>query len=213
MATSLTSATYSPINSAENHRHISHQHNISESSSFSSSINEGSLSSSKRELQVEESLVAPFSPETFVEETWSGRSKSSLDKKPEKVQEREVHDVEAHSDPSKDAQGPSHGSWRIEIISMFTSVAALAAIIGVLSHFDGHALPDWPRTITLNTLIALLTAIANASMVAPLSSGLSQLKWLHFHGRRRRLTDIELFDDASRGVYGSIRLLICGRGG
>lgn len=147
-----------------------------------------------------------------MEENWGGTSKASLGKTHEKIQEREVDNLEAQSSPHGDAYESWHGSWRLEIVSMLTSVLALAAIIGVLSHFDGHALPNWPREITLNTLIALLTAIANASMVAPLSSGLSQLKWLHFHGKRRRLTDIELFDDASRGVYGSIRLLMLGRG-
>jgi chorismate mutase len=36
---------------------------------------------------------------------------------------------------------------------------------------------------------------------------LSQLKWTHFQSKPRKLKDLETFDDASRGPWGSIRLL------
>ena len=147
-----------------------------------------------------------------MEGSWNSKPKSRTTKDHGQIHENGMDDLEAHSAQKHLVDISVHGSWGLEIVSIFTSVLALAAIIGLLSHFDGHALPNWPKEITLNTLVALLTAIANASMVAPLSSGLSQLKWLHFHGKRRQLTDIELFDDASRGVYGSFRLLLLGRG-
>ena len=36
---------------------------------------------------------------------------------------------------------------------------------------------------------------------------LSQLKWTHFESKPRKLRDLETFDDASRGPWGSLRLL------
>ena len=211
MATSLTSATYSPLN--ESHEPTSHQRNISETSSAPSSLNEGSISSTKQGSSVDDILIAPFSPNTFVDSLWSGRTSSLHEKSNATFHEREIGNSGDESSLPKGSNGSSYGAWLLEIICTLTSACALAAIFGVLSRFDGHALPNWPKEITLNTLIALLTAIANASIVAPLSSGLSQLKWIHFKGKRQPLIDIETFDDASRGVYGSLKLLFFGRGG
>ena len=212
MAAPLTSATYSPI--TDDHEHPSHQRNVSDSSSAPSSITESSAGLTKRGLNPDDSLISPFSPTTFVGSLWGGKSRSSHEKATASVREREVGNIEiSPSASSKSPRRSSDESWLLEIVCTLTSACALAAIVGVLFHYDGHALPKWPKEITLNTLIALLTAITNASIVAPLSGGLSQLKWMHFKGKRQPLTDIEVFDDASRGVYGSIKLLLFGRGG
>ena len=105
------------------------------------------------------------------------------------------------------------GSWTFEIVSFLVGLTATAAIIGVLAHFDGRSLPAWPYDITLNALIALLATVANANMAIPLQSGLSQLKWVRFKAGRAPLTDMEIFDEASRGTWGAIKLIIKGRGG
>jgi hypothetical protein len=107
----------------------------------------------------------------------------------------------------------SESSWVIEISSFVIGLCALVAMVGVLAHFDGRRMPNWPTGITLNTLIAVLAAIANAGIASPLQQGLSQLKWITFQREPRPLTDMEHFDDASRGVFGSAKLLVLGRGG
>lgn len=101
----------------------------------------------------------------------------------------------------------------MEIVSFAIGLSSLAAMVGVLAHFDGRRMPNWPTGITLNTLIALLAAIANAAIATPLQQGLSQLKWITFQSESRPLTDMEHFDEASRGVLGSAKLLVLGRGG
>ena len=105
------------------------------------------------------------------------------------------------------------GSWVFEIVSFSVSAAAVASIIGVLAHFNGRSLPTWPLNITLNTLIALLATIANANLAIPLQSGLSQLKWIRFKATCTPLSDMEIFDDASRGTWGAVKLLVKARGG
>jgi len=105
------------------------------------------------------------------------------------------------------------GSWTFEVISLIVALAAVASIVGVLAHFDGRALPDWPYDITLNALVALLATVANANLAIPLQSGLSQLKWIRFKAGRAPLADMELFDEASRGTWGAIKLLAKARGG
>lgn len=171
------------------------------------------VSSIESEEIVNESLVSPFSPQTLVNGSWHGQSTSSTEKHPEKTAEHKVRDCEASTTTSSSSNNLGGGSWTLEILSLLASISAIAAIVGVLAHFNGQSLPHWPEQITLNTLVALLSALATASIAAPLSSGLSQLKWIHFKGAHRPLTDMVLFDDASRGVYGAIKLLIFSRGG
>ena len=106
----------------------------------------------------------------------------------------------------------SNSSWIPELVCLLVAVASVGAIVGVLARHEGKALPSWPHSITLNALIALLATVANASLALPLSSGLSQLKWIWFRTRRAPLSDMELFDEASRGTMGAALLLVKLRG-
>ncbi|KAL5113231.1 hypothetical protein ACEQ8H_008898 [Pleosporales sp. CAS-2024a] len=106
-----------------------------------------------------------------------------------------------------------HGTWTFEILALIVALAAVASIIGVVAHYNGRALPDWPHDITLNALIALLATLANATISVCLSSGISQAKWIRFKRSGAPLSDMEVFDDASRGSWGSMKLLVTARGG
>ncbi|KAI1774778.1 hypothetical protein F4818DRAFT_72840 [Hypoxylon cercidicola] len=105
------------------------------------------------------------------------------------------------------------GSWSLEVITILISWAAVGAIMGVLARYNGAALPEWPYYITLNALIALLAAIATATMGISLQNGLSQLKWIRFKESKAPLADMEAFDEASRGTWGALKLLATARGG
>jgi Protein of unknown function (DUF3176) len=152
---------------------------------------------------------------TIVEEQWSNSSNTSNEKKLKSPSVREIslQDAETGSQSSEGSKHLDGGSWTVEIISFILALLSLAAVVGVLVHYNEESMPNWPSGMTLNTLIALLTAIANAALTSPLQQGLSQLKWITFKKESRPLTDMEAFDDASRGMWGSIRLLILGRGG
>ncbi|KAK6211377.1 acid phosphatase protein [Colletotrichum tabaci] len=105
------------------------------------------------------------------------------------------------------------GSWTFEIVSLCVAVLAAAAIVGVLAAYDGKPLASWRFQITINAVIALLATVATATMAVVLSSGISQLKWIHFKMRREPLSDMEVFDDASRGTWGALMMLVKLRGG
>lgn len=62
----------------------------------------------------------------------------------------------------------------------------------------------WPWNVT--SVLALAVTIMKASLLIPIASSLGQLKW-HWFRRSRSLKGLELFDEASRGSLGSIRLL------
>lgn len=105
------------------------------------------------------------------------------------------------------------GTWTVEIVTMFVSLAALAAIIGLIAHYDRRALHEWPYRITLNAVIAVLATMSVTTLGISLQNGLSQMKWIRFKESKVPLADMETFDEASRGVLGAIKLLASRRGG
>jgi hypothetical protein len=99
------------------------------------------------------------------------------------------------------------GLWLWEMSSCMCALLVIAAVVGVISHYDGQALADWPLGINLNTLISFLADILRAALLLIVAEIISQGKWDWFANRPRRLTDLQKFEDASRSVLGSFRLL------
>jgi hypothetical protein len=106
--------------------------------------------------------------------------------------------------------------WLPEILWVLLSIVCLAVIIAVLKKYDGRGLADWPLTVSLNTVVAFLTAICQVALAVPLSEGLSQLKWNSFARGEKPLADFGTFEDAKRSPVGAVMLLYrrkgrCGR--
>ncbi|KAF2191766.1 hypothetical protein K469DRAFT_555327 [Zopfia rhizophila CBS 207.26] len=98
--------------------------------------------------------------------------------------------------------------WLLEIISWLISAICMGAIVGVLLFLKDKRLPTWPLGLTLNAYIAILSRIASAALVLPVSEALGQLKWSWFKGDSKKMWDFEIFDNASRGPWGAFLLLI-----
>lgn len=96
--------------------------------------------------------------------------------------------------------------WLYEAMSCFISLFALGALIVVLVTFNGRARPRWPDFVSINTLIAVVTAILKATLMLPIAEGISELKWQWF-AKPRILNDISTYDSASRGPWGSFLFL------
>lgn len=96
--------------------------------------------------------------------------------------------------------------WGWDILGLVLALAILIAIIVILRVYDGKQQPGW-RWISLNTLLSWLSTVGKGCIAFPLSAGLSQLKWVWFAQRKRPLSDLRVFDNASRGIYGSAELL------
>ena len=86
-------------------------------------------------------------------------------------------------------------------------------IVAVLKTYDGEPIPRWPLGITLNTFLAFFTSLAKLTLLIPVTEGLGQMRWLWYTKKSRKLVDFELFDQASRGAYRSIKLLFSLKGG
>ena len=103
--------------------------------------------------------------------------------------------------------------WVLELTAILISFLSFAALVAVLLVYDNQPQQSWSSShLTLNGLVAILSTITRASLLVPVASAVSQSKWSWFLPARsavkgRPLRDLNYFDDASRGSWGSLRLL------
>ncbi|KAF2681453.1 hypothetical protein K458DRAFT_371855 [Lentithecium fluviatile CBS 122367] len=102
--------------------------------------------------------------------------------------------------------------WLLEIISWCISAVCMAAIIIVLYVLHNKPVPTWGLGLTLNAYISILSKVASAALLLPASEALGQLKWSWFQRGSKKMWDFEIFDNASRGPWGSFMLLIRTKG-
>jgi hypothetical protein len=97
--------------------------------------------------------------------------------------------------------------WWWEIGASVLSVAAVGGIILVLTRVANRSVlsPEtWPYPIQPNSIIAVFSTISKSAMLVSVASCIGQLKWRHFHNRPNPLDQFQVFDDASRGPWGSL---------
>jgi hypothetical protein len=98
--------------------------------------------------------------------------------------------------------------WRWELLQLLIASGLFAAICIVLYMYTGKELPEWKNLgITLNTLVSIIATFFRASIAIISSEVLAQLKWEWLSGSFRPMSDIQMFDTATRGVIGSLQLL------
>lgn len=131
---------------------------------------------------------------------------SSSDRSPEKSQYEEP--IEQHR--RKATKKNTFKLWWKELLSIAFSLLCLAANVAVLASLDQKPYSSWRIArvdATPNTIISILATFTKASLLLPVAEIVVQLKWLYFQARVQRVSDLQIFDDASRGPLGSIRLL------
>ena len=101
--------------------------------------------------------------------------------------------------------------WVPEILSWLLAAWALGMIVLTLGLLHDKPLPQWPSGITVNALISVLSQIGQWGLMGSVAGTLGQLKWLWFARLNRSLMDFVAFDEASKGPWGSLLLLIKGR--
>ena len=106
--------------------------------------------------------------------------------------------------------------WLLEIVSWIFSALCMIAVIIVLIYLKDDPLTKWSLAektgLTLNAYISILSKMAGAALILPVSEALGQLKWSWFQQNSKQMWDFEIFDNASRGPWGSILLLIRTKG-
>jgi hypothetical protein len=103
--------------------------------------------------------------------------------------------------------------WFLEIVSWCVSFLCMGGIIVVLLLLNNKQSKPLPGNITLNTFVSVLSRMSAAAMMLPTAEALGQLKWSWFQpGGSKKLLDFEIFDEASRGPWGSFLLLMRTKG-
>ncbi|KAJ9485133.1 hypothetical protein VN97_g8217 [Penicillium thymicola] len=101
----------------------------------------------------------------------------------------------------------SPSEWLLESISSILALFLLIGIAIIFWYMDNKPLSAWRGGISLNATVSILTTACTTALMHGVSAFIGQSKWLHFRNGPRKLTDFEIFDGASRGVWGSILLL------
>lgn len=96
--------------------------------------------------------------------------------------------------------------WYWEITAACLSLGFAAAVVGILISIHGKPLASWRFPIRPNSLVSIFITLSKATLLACVETSISQLKWLHF-SQPRPLSELEVFDSASRGPLGSLVLL------
>ena len=96
--------------------------------------------------------------------------------------------------------------WITEISAILISILSLLCIVVILRIHEGRPLPDWPLSITINSLVSIFSTIMGMTLLVPLEQCIGQAKW-HWFQDYRPLADMDTFDRGSRGPWGALRML------
>jgi hypothetical protein len=69
--------------------------------------------------------------------------------------------------------------WWQAMAACAIMLCSLIAIILILGLHQNRPLPDWPLSITLNSLVSIMVVILKASMLALVTSGMRAVPTLH----------------------------------
>ncbi|KAH7093249.1 hypothetical protein FB567DRAFT_170781 [Paraphoma chrysanthemicola] len=98
--------------------------------------------------------------------------------------------------------------WFWETISMIASAACLMAVIIILAWMNSKPLDRWTIDISLNATIAIFITAAKSLALLVIGACIAQSKWIRFKTAPRKLTELDLFENAARGPLGSLMLLL-----
>jgi predicted Ser/Thr protein kinase len=103
------------------------------------------------------------------------------------------------------------GAWKFELWALVGSVLSFAIMVIVLAIFDGRPIFEW-KSVTLNAIISVLSVAMKAGLTFAVAELIGQWKWILSSLGERLLIDFERIDMATRGPWGSLRVLSRMRG-
>jgi hypothetical protein len=109
--------------------------------------------------------------------------------------------------PSRWWQGyQSSWIWQLETLCCFLIIGAMVGTFATISSLDQKPLPQWPKHLSVNTLIAVYGVIIKAAAGFIIAEGISHIKWTNLK-QPQTLDRFERHDQASRGPWGALLLL------
>lgn len=108
----------------------------------------------------------------------------------------------------------SAGRWEDEYYFALICCGTAMGLIFLLHHYDRQEVPELAWGLQLDTVIIALVTVVRVALGAIVESSISQGAWIWVSeasqkrsDHHARLDDFKLFDEASRGLWGSICLI------
>ena len=102
--------------------------------------------------------------------------------------------------------------WTWEMMASMFSLVCMVAVVIVLCYEQGKPLGQWNqgigRNISPSVVVSFIGTLGRSSSMLAITEVISQLKWMHFSDGAQRLSDLQLFDEASRGPWGASVLIL-----
>jgi hypothetical protein len=98
-------------------------------------------------------------------------------------------------------------SWKWEALSAAVCLLCQAALVSILQSMDQKPLSRWTAPVSLNAAVSILTTASKSLLLLVVAECISQAKWRLFT-KPQRLLDFDVFDNASRGPFGSLKVLL-----
>jgi uncharacterized protein DUF3176 len=105
-------------------------------------------------------------------------------------------------------------SWSLEFLAWLAGTISLAIMVSLLCYFDGKLLSKYSDSlgrithfVEFNALIETPMKVMELGLTFALSNCIGQLKWFSLWKQVQPLSNIEVFDDAGRDAFGSVKLL------
>lgn len=100
--------------------------------------------------------------------------------------------------------------WTWEILGIAASLASLIILIVLVSRISDTPLQNWTFYFQPSTVVSALGVVCQITLTCSTTVCLAQLKWIYYwHSKKaRKLEDLQIFDDASRGAWGAVIFLM-----
>lgn len=103
--------------------------------------------------------------------------------------------------------------WKWEVIVIVFSVGCLLCILVLATKINRTLLSNWSFILQPGTLISILATACQSSMMLVISEIISQSRWVYFWTHKRRLSELAIFDSASKGPLGAMAFFWPGKSG
>ncbi|KAI1638987.1 hypothetical protein F4809DRAFT_648931 [Biscogniauxia mediterranea] len=103
-------------------------------------------------------------------------------------------------------------AWQGEYLYCLICLGTAAGLIALLYLFDGRLEPEWNSNLQFSTVVIAVMSIFRLALKGVIETCVSQGAWIWVSGFRKgrteaRLEDFKMFDEAARGLYGSLVLI------
>jgi len=145
--------------------------------------------------------------------------------KPHRKSSKDVTDPEP---PSYQMESPTHShrappppqsQRRFRIGYLLNHIAALcmsgimiAVMVLLLQKYEDKPAPGW-KTVTMNSALSWLAVFGKLPLMMVVAECIGQMKWILFGREKRKLSDLDLIDGASRDPLGALNWMFRFRGG